>query len=83
MRVKLGIRADTYMPGGQVGEDIDVVATEDAPGIYEFTGQLEQFPVLKTPSNFPVSSLTFTMSTTMDPMPLSSLTRDLANKRKS
>ncbi|MGK0237361.1 MAG: hypothetical protein ACI92G_000820 [Candidatus Pelagisphaera sp.] len=53
MRVKLGIRADTYMPGGQVGEDIDIVATEDAPGVYEFTGQLEQFPVLKTPSNFP------------------------------
>ncbi len=31
MRVRVGIRADTYIPGGQVGEDIDIWATEDSP----------------------------------------------------
>jgi len=54
MRVRVGIRADTYIPGGQVGEDIDIWATEDSPGVYEFKGRLEQFKsVLETPSNFP------------------------------
>lgn len=53
MRVMVGVRADTYIPGGQLGEDIDIVASADEPGIYEFTGRLEQFPMLATPSNFP------------------------------
>lgn len=54
MRVRMGLRADTYIPGGQVGEDIDIWATEDFPGVYEFKGRLEQFKsVLETPSNFP------------------------------
>ncbi len=54
MRVRAGIRADTYIPGGQIGEDIDIHATAAEPGIYEFRGRLEQFQsVLETPSNFP------------------------------
>ncbi len=53
MRVRIGVRADTYVPGGELGEDIDVTATAEEPGIYEFIGRLEQFPVLITPSNFP------------------------------
>ncbi|HCR30305.1 MAG TPA: hypothetical protein DIV79_09845 [Opitutae bacterium] len=54
MRVRVGIRADTYIPGGQIGEDIDVLDTEETPGVYEFRGQLDRFEkVLATPSNFP------------------------------
>jgi len=54
MRVRVGIRADTYIPGGQIGEDIDILSTESEPGVYEFKGRLEQFKsVLETPSNFP------------------------------
>lgn len=53
MSVKLGVRADTYMPGGPIGEEIDVTATEENPGIYEFTGHLENYIVLTTPTNFP------------------------------
>ncbi len=53
MRVMIGVRADTYVPGGQVGRDIDVLASAEAPGVYEFTGRLEHYPMLGTPSNFP------------------------------
>lgn len=54
MRIRAGIRADTYIPGGQIGEDLDIWSSEDEPGVYEFRGRLEQFKsVLETPSNFP------------------------------
>ena len=54
MRVRLGIRADTYIPGGQIGTDIDILASEESPVVYEFKGQLDRFEkVLATPSNFP------------------------------
>lgn len=54
MRVRIGLRADTYIPGGQLGEDIDILDTEESPGVYEFRGRLERFKsVLETPSNFP------------------------------
>jgi len=54
MRVRVGIRADTYIPGGQIGSDIDILATEESPLVYEFKGQLDRFEkVLATPSNFP------------------------------
>lgn len=54
MRVRMGLRADTYIPGGQVGEDIDIWGTEEEPGVYEFKGRLERFKsVLETGSNFP------------------------------
>ncbi len=53
MRVRIGILADTYIPGGQVGKDIDVWESADAPGEYVFKGRLESFPVLTTPSNIP------------------------------
>ena len=53
MRVMIGLRADTYVPGGQIGEDVDVTARESEPGIYEFRGWLDNLEVLKTPSNFP------------------------------
>jgi hypothetical protein len=53
MRVRIGLRPDTYVTGGQVGEDIDVTATAVEPGIYEFNGYLEHYPVLKTQANFP------------------------------
>lgn len=53
MRVRIGLRPDTYVTGGQVGEDIDVTASADEPGIYEFNGYLEHYPVLKTQANFP------------------------------
>ena len=53
MRVMIGVRADTYVPGGQVGPEVDVTASADEPGTYEFTGWLEHFPMLKSPSNFP------------------------------
>lgn len=52
MRVMIGIRADTYMPGGQIGHDVDVVETSDEPGVYEFTGRLENYPMLAHGSNF-------------------------------
>jgi hypothetical protein len=53
MRVMIGLRADTYVPGGQIGGDVDVTATESEPDIYEFRGWLDNLAVLKTPSNFP------------------------------
>ena len=53
MRVWVGLRADTYVPGGQIGEDIDVEATAEEPGIYEFNGFLEHYPALKLSANFP------------------------------
>ena len=53
MRVRIGLRPDTYVTGGQVGEDIDVWATKDEPGIYEFTSRLEYYPTLKLQANFP------------------------------
>lgn len=53
MRVMIGVRADTYVPGGQVGQEVDVTASSDEPETYEFTGWLEHFPMLKSPSNFP------------------------------
>jgi hypothetical protein len=58
MRVKIGRRADTYIPGGPVGQDVDVWATADAPGVYEFEGWLDQYPVLKLPANFPGMMIT-------------------------
>ena len=45
MRVMIGVRADTYVPGGQVGPEVDVTASADEPGTYEFTGWLEHFPM--------------------------------------
>ena len=53
MRVRIGLRPDTYVTGGQVGEDIDVWATEEEPGVYEFTSRLEYYPTLKLDANFP------------------------------
>ncbi|MCB1124025.1 MAG: DUF1592 domain-containing protein, partial [Verrucomicrobiae bacterium] len=53
MRVRLGLRADTYVTGGSIGEDVDVWATEDEPGIYEFTGRLKHYPMLESTPNFP------------------------------
>lgn len=56
MRVKIGVRADTYVPGGQVGEDVDVLAVEGSPGSegeYEFVGRLEDYPMLGSATNFP------------------------------
>lgn len=53
MRVRIGLRPDTYVTGGQLGQDVDVTATADEPGIYEFSGWLNRFPVLKTKANFP------------------------------
>lgn len=53
MRVRIGLRADTYVPGGRIGEDVDVTATEAEPGVYEFRGWLDNIGVLKTGANFP------------------------------
>ena len=53
MRIRIGLRPDTYVTGGQVGEDIDVFATADNPRIYEFNGYLDHYPVLESPANFP------------------------------
>ncbi len=53
MSVKLGVRADTYMPGGPIGEEIDVTATADNPATYEFVGHLENYVVLTLPTSFP------------------------------
>ena len=64
MRVRVGIRADTYIPGGQIGNDIDILATGESPVVYEFKGQLDRFEkVLATPSNFP--GLMITVRTSM------------------
>ncbi|HIG28154.1 MAG TPA: DUF1592 domain-containing protein [Verrucomicrobiales bacterium] len=53
MRVRIGLRADTYVTGGRIGEDVDVVASAEEPGVYEFVGRLEHYPMLGTLSNFP------------------------------
>ena len=53
MRVRIGLRADTYVTGGTIGQDVDVLATEEEPGVYEFTGRLENYPVLSHGTNFP------------------------------
>ena len=53
MRVRLGIRADTYVTGGTLGQDVDVLASEEEPGFYEFTGRLENYPELSHGTNFP------------------------------
>jgi hypothetical protein len=53
MRVRIGLRADTYVTGGQVGEDIDVWDSAKEPGVYEFTGRLEHYPMLTSQANFP------------------------------
>ncbi|MBL4766457.1 MAG: DUF1592 domain-containing protein [Rhodobacteraceae bacterium] len=52
MSVRIGIRADDYVNLGAIGLDVDVVATADEPGIFEFTGRLEHYPELSHRSNF-------------------------------
>ena len=53
MRVRIGLRPDTYVTGGSVGEDIDVWNTSEDPGYFEFNGRLEHYPMLGTIPNFP------------------------------
>jgi len=48
MRVRIGLRPDTYVTGGTIGTDIDIWDTVEEPGIYEFTGRLEHYPMLLT-----------------------------------
>ena len=53
MRVRIGKKADTYVTGGTIGEDVDVSASEEEPGVYEFRGRLENYPELSQGTNFP------------------------------
>lgn len=53
MRVRIGLRPDTYVTGGSVGEDIDVWNTAENPGMFEFNGRLEHYPMLSVTPNFP------------------------------
>ncbi len=64
MRVRIGVLADTYIPGSQVGQDIDVWETATESGVYEFRGRLEEFPVLTTPTPHP--GLVITVQNTYD-----------------
>lgn len=53
MRVRVGLRPDTYVTGGTVGEDIDIWDTAEEPGTYTFHGRLEHYPMLSVTPNFP------------------------------
>lgn len=53
MRVRIGLRPDTYVTGGTIGEDIDIWDRAEEPGMYEFTGRLEHYPMLSVIPNFP------------------------------
>ncbi len=53
MRVRVGLRPDTYVTGGSIGEDIDVWDAAEEPGTYAFHGRLEHYPMLSVTPNFP------------------------------
>lgn len=52
MRVSLGVRADTLAPMKPLGE-VDVTASLDEPGTYQFTGRIEDFPLPGENPKFP------------------------------
>ncbi len=52
MRVTIGVRSDVYVAERTVGE-VDVLANQDSPEIYEFRGRIEEFPLPGHNPKFP------------------------------
>lgn len=52
MRVTIGVRSDTRAPEKTLGE-ADVVASADDPGMFEFRGRIEKFPLPGHNPKFP------------------------------